>query len=47
MAGLKPGLKTLGRERDRIRPGDANNIEAERLGAINEGSFEPLAVFHL
>ena len=47
MAGLEPGLKTLRRERDRIGSGDADDIEAESLGAIDEGSFEPLAVFHL
>jgi hypothetical protein len=44
MSGLKPGLKTLRRERDRIRPGDANSVEAKRLGALDEGAFQPLAV---
>ena len=47
MTGLEPGLKTLRRERDRIRPGDANNIEAERLGALDEDAFEGFPGFHI
>ena len=44
MTGLEPGLKALRRERDRIRAGDADGVEAERLGAFDEGSLEPVAV---
>lgn len=40
MTSLKPGLQTLRRERDRIRPGDAHGVEAERLGALDEGLLE-------
>jgi hypothetical protein len=44
MTGLEPGLKTLRRERDRIRPGDADGVEAERLGALDEGAFQRFSV---
>jgi hypothetical protein len=44
MPGLKPGLQTLRRERDRVRPGDANGVEAERLGAVDEGALQRLSV---
>jgi hypothetical protein len=44
MTGLEPSLKTLRRERDRIRTSDANGVEAESLGTLDEGSFEPLSV---
>jgi hypothetical protein len=44
MTGLKPGLKTLRRERDRIRLGDTDNVEAERLGALDESALQRLAV---
>jgi hypothetical protein len=40
MAGLEPSLKTHRRERDRIRSGDANNVEAERLGTLNKSALE-------
>jgi hypothetical protein len=44
MPGREPGLKTLRRERDRIRPGNADGIEAERPGTLDEGALQPLAV---
>jgi len=44
VAGIQPGLEPLRRERDRIRPGDADRVEAERLGALDEGAFQRLAV---
>ncbi|MBB3017509.1 hypothetical protein FHR70_000549 [Microvirga lupini] len=44
MTGLEPGLKTLRRERDRIRPGDTDRVEAERLGALDEGALESFPV---
>ncbi len=44
MTGLKPGLQTLRRKRDRVRPGDANGVEAQRPGALDEGAFERVAV---
>ena len=44
MARLEPGLEALGRERDRVGPGDAHDVEAERLGALDEGALERLAV---
>lgn len=44
MTGLKPGLKALRRQRDRIRPGNANDVEAERLGALDEGAFQRFPV---
>jgi hypothetical protein len=44
MAGLEPGLEPLRCERDRIRLGDADRIEAERLGAFDEGAFQRPAV---
>jgi hypothetical protein len=47
MTGLEPGLKSLRRERDRIRPGDADGIEAERLGALDERTLQRLAGSHI
>ncbi|MEE1655585.1 hypothetical protein VB618_05195 [Microvirga sp. CF3062] len=44
MTGLKPGLKALRRERDGIRPSDANGIEAERLGALNKSALQRFPV---
>jgi hypothetical protein len=44
MAGFQPGLKTLRRQRDRIRPGDADRVEAERLGTLDEGAFQRFPV---
>lgn len=44
MASLKPRLKPFWGERDRIRPGDADAVEAERLGAFDEGALQPIAV---
>lgn len=44
MPGLEPGLKTLRRERDRIRPGDAHGVEAEGPGALDESSLQPIPV---
>ena len=40
VTGLEPSLKALGCERDRIRLGDADRVEAERLGALDEGVLE-------
>jgi hypothetical protein len=40
MTGLEPGLKALRRERNRIRPRDVNGVEAECLGARDEGLLE-------
>jgi hypothetical protein len=44
MTGLEPRLKALRRKRDRIRPGDANNVEAERLGALDKSALQRFAV---
>jgi hypothetical protein len=44
MAGLEPGPEPLRGERNRVRPGDTNRIEAERLGALDEGLLERVAV---
>jgi hypothetical protein len=44
MAGLEPSLEPLRCERDRIRLGDADRIEAERPGALDEGLLQRLAV---
>jgi hypothetical protein len=40
MAGLQPSLQPFGRQRNGIRPGNANDVEAERLGAFDEGLLE-------
>ena len=40
MAGLEPGVEPLGSQRDRVRPGDANRIEAERLRPLDECLLE-------
>lgn len=44
MTGLEPSLKTLRRERDCIRPGDADCVEAQRLGALDKGALERFPV---
>jgi len=44
MTGLDPGLQGLRRQRDRVRPGDADRVEAERPGALDEGAFQLLAL---
>jgi hypothetical protein len=44
MTGLEPSLEPLRRQWDRVRSGDANRIEAERLGALDEGLLERVAV---
>jgi hypothetical protein len=40
----EPGFEPLGRERDRIGPGDADRVEAEGPGPLDEGALERLAV---
>ncbi|MFC5083428.1 hypothetical protein [Microvirga arabica] len=40
MTGLKPSLQTLRRKRDRVRPGDAHGVEAERPGTLDKGALE-------
>jgi hypothetical protein len=40
MAGLQPGLEPLRRQRNRIRRGDADRVEAECLGALDESLLE-------
>jgi hypothetical protein len=44
MARLDPGLEALGRQWNRVGPGDADDLEAERLGARDEGAFQLLAL---
>jgi hypothetical protein len=44
MARLDPGFQALRRQRDRVGPGDADDLEAERLGARDEGAFQLLAL---
>jgi hypothetical protein len=44
MAGLEPGLEPLRRERDCVRLGDADRIEAERLGAFDDSLLQSVAV---
>jgi hypothetical protein len=46
MTGFEPGLEPLGCERDRVGLGDADRVEAERLGALDEGALERLAVLY-
>ncbi len=44
MACLQPRLESLRRERNRIGRGDPDNIEADLLGAFDEGALERLAI---
>jgi hypothetical protein len=44
MAGLEPGLEPLRCERDCVRSGDADSIEAERLGAFDDSLLQSVAV---
>jgi hypothetical protein len=44
MAGLQPGPEPLRRQRDRVRLRNADRVEAERPGALDEGFLENLAV---
>jgi len=46
MASRKPGLETFGRKRDRVRLGNADRVEPERLGALDEGALERLSVLY-
>ncbi|WP_343234453.1 hypothetical protein [Microvirga terrestris] len=44
MTGFEPGLQTLRRERDRIRPSDADGVEAQCLGTLDKSALEGLPV---
>jgi hypothetical protein len=43
VAGLKPGPEPFRCKRDRVGTGDADRIEAKRLGVFDEGALERLA----
>ena len=45
MARFQPRIEPLRRERNRIGSDNANGVEAERLGALDEGPLQGLAVF--
>ncbi|WP_343058462.1 hypothetical protein [Microvirga mediterraneensis] len=44
MPRIQPGLEPFGGQRDRIGPGDADRVEAERPGPFDEGAFQRLSV---
>lgn len=44
MSRGQPGPEPFGRQRDRIRAGDADDVEAERTGPVDESALEGVAV---
>jgi hypothetical protein len=44
IAFREPSLEAFGSKRDRVRPGDPHDVEAERLGPSREGALQRLAV---
>jgi hypothetical protein len=40
----QPRPEPFGRQRDRIRAGNADNIEPERTGPVDEGTLEGLSL---
>ncbi len=47
MTRLEPSLETFRRERNRVGPGDANDVEPKRPGTVDEGALESFPGFHL
>jgi hypothetical protein len=43
MARLEPGLQALRREGNGVGSGDADDVEAQLPGAVDEGALERLA----
>jgi hypothetical protein len=44
MAGFEPRVESLRCERDRVRTGDTDRVEAEPLGPLHESTLERLPV---